>query len=253
MTCRSWLSIDIDTTSPAHPPQLQHTKMSRSYLGNNAKHATGGSSSHRGRELQAPRTTHGKGGGAMPPTRTDMPRSLNPRNDTPSWPTNMQQPRFGQQMPQPPMNLGYDHPGNQNVYGGGYANPPPPTYYTEGYSGSSNYPPAGRFMAPPYGQRPVGWGNPYQYQQDRPPNEAMDIDDQPTIDPRTTESLPRRRSPARPNPRRDCKAPTSQRRDIPSRSQDLSEEYPISTTSSQGGSCTSTRGKAKATTEDINH
>jgi hypothetical protein len=150
------------------------------------------------------------------------------------------------------MNLGYDHSGNQNVYGGGYVNPPPPAYYTEGYSGLSNYPPAGRFMAPPYGQRPVGWGNPYQYQQDHPPNEAMDIDDQPTTDPRTMDSLPRRRSPAHPNPRRDRKAPTSQCRDIPSRSRDLSEEYPISTTSSQGGSRTSTRGKAKAMVEDIN-
>jgi hypothetical protein len=181
----------------------------------------------------------------MPPTRTDMPRTLNPCNDMPSWPTNTQQPRFGQQMPQPLRNLGYDHSRNQNVYGGGYANPPPPAYYTEGYSGSSNYPPAGRFMPPPYGQQLVGWGNPYQYQQDHPPNEAMDIDDQLTPDSHTMDSLLRRRSPACPNPQRDHKAPTFQCRGIPSRLQDISEEYQISTTS--------TREKAKATTEDINH
>ena len=188
----------------------------------------------------------------MPPTRTDMPGPLNPHNDAPSWPTNTQQPRFGQQMPQPPTTLGYDYSGNQNAYGGGYANPPPPTYYTEGYSGSPNYPPAGRFAPPPYGQRPIGWGNPYQYQQDRPSNEAMDIDEQPTYDPRTTTSIPRRRSPARQNPRRDRRAPTPQRRDIPYRSRDLFEENPTPTASAQGGSRTSTRGKAKATTEDIN-
>jgi hypothetical protein len=152
--------------------------MSRSYLGN----TTGGNSSHRNREAQPLWTTPGRGGRVIPPTRTEAPRFLSSRNDIPEWHGDPPQTRSGQWQ--------YHQNRNQNPYGGGYTNPPPPLYYTEGYQGPNTYQQEGRFVPPPYRQYTMGWGGPNPPQEDCIPNEAMDVDDTPTSNPRRMAPLP---------------------------------------------------------------
>jgi hypothetical protein len=79
----------------------------------------------------------------------------------------------------------------------------------------------------------MGWGGPNPPQEDRIPNEAMDVDDTPTSNPRRMAPLPRRRSPNRQGPRQER------------------NDYKA-TTHSQGGGRTSTKGKNKAMTEATN-
>jgi hypothetical protein len=176
-------------------PSQQHIKktdtISRSYLGNTSKGTTGGSSSHRSRDSRPSWTVSGRGGRAMAPTRPDMPGLTSNCNDTPNWPTETQH-RLEQQQPQ--------YARNQHRHGGGHPKPPASAYYMEGYHGPINYPTKGRFMPPPYGPPPIGWGGPNPFQQDRPSGEAMDIDDASITDSRTMAPLPRRRSPHRQEP-----------------------------------------------------
>jgi hypothetical protein len=212
-------TIDINYHTPS---EKTRRTMSRSYLSN----ATGGSSSHCNCKAQPPWMTLGRGGRVIPPTRTEAPGFSSSCNDIPEWHGNPPQTRSGQWQ--------YHQNRNQNPYGRGYTNPPPPLYYAKGYQGPNTYQQEGRFVPPPYGQYIMGWGGPNPPQEDCIPNEAMDVDDTPTSNPRRMAPLPRRRSP-------NCQGPWQERNDYKA------------TTHSQGGGRTSTKGKDKAMTEATNH
>jgi hypothetical protein len=147
-------------------------------------------------------------------------------NDIPEWPGDPPQTRLGQWQ--------YHQNRNQNPYSRGYTNPPPPLYYTKGYQGPNTYQQEGRFIPPPYGQYIMGWEGPNPPQEDCILNKAMDVNDTPTSNPHRMAPLLRRRSPNHQGPQQEC------------------NDYKT-TTHSQGGGCTSIKGKDKATTEAINH